>query len=157
FADHEIVELKEKGRIRRATPVVAPIDGTVVSRRVRPGQFVRNDSGDALYTIAALSTLWLKALAPENEIPNIPLGPAVHGQRTAPRAGGSGAGPRPPRAAYPPPAPPPPPPPPFCPPAAPSCAPRSPIPTASSRPKCSRTSGSQPAPTSSAPPSRSWP
>jgi len=77
FADHEIVELKEKGRIRRATPVVAPIDGTVVSRRVGPGQFVRNDSGDALYTIADLSTMWLKALVPENEIPNIRLGQEV--------------------------------------------------------------------------------
>jgi len=77
FSDDEIADLKDKGRIRRATPVVAPIDGTVVARKVGPGQFVRNDSGDALYTIADLSTMWLKAQVPENELPYIRVGQEV--------------------------------------------------------------------------------
>src|SRR5262249_17889351 len=77
FADHEIVELKEKGRIRRAAPVLAPIHGTAVSPRGGPGQFVRNGRGGALYTTADLPTMWLKALVPENETPNTRLGQEV--------------------------------------------------------------------------------
>jgi cobalt-zinc-cadmium efflux system membrane fusion protein len=77
FSDEEIADLKDKGRIRRATPVIAPIDGTVIARKVGPGQFVRNDTGDALYTVADLSTMWLKAQVPENEIPNIRVGQEV--------------------------------------------------------------------------------
>ena len=33
----------------------APIDGTVIARKVGPGQYVRNDSGDALFAIADLT------------------------------------------------------------------------------------------------------
>ena len=42
----EIAALEEKGAIRRATAISAPIDGTVIARKVGPGQFVRNDPGD---------------------------------------------------------------------------------------------------------------
>ena len=69
FSEDEIAVLQAKGTIRRATPIAAPIDGTVIARRVGPGQFVRNDTGDALYVIADLSTMWLKAQVPENDIP----------------------------------------------------------------------------------------
>jgi membrane fusion protein, heavy metal efflux system len=77
FSEEEITALKEKGRIRRATPIPAPIDGTVIARKVGPGQYVRNDTGEALYTIADLSTMWLKAQVPENDIPLMRLGQAV--------------------------------------------------------------------------------
>jgi cobalt-zinc-cadmium efflux system membrane fusion protein len=69
FGEEEIATLQTKGTIRRATPIVAPIDGTVIARKVGPGQYVRNDTGDALYVIADLSTMWLKAQVPENDIP----------------------------------------------------------------------------------------
>ncbi len=77
FSEEEIADLRDKGKIRRATPILAPIDGTVIARKVGPGQYVRNDTGDALYTIADLSTMWLKAQVPENEIPNIRVGQEV--------------------------------------------------------------------------------
>ena len=51
-----------------------PIDGTVIARKVGPGQYVRSDSAEALYTIADLSTMWLKALIPENDIPAMQIG-----------------------------------------------------------------------------------
>ena len=63
--------------MRRATPIPAPIDGTVIARKVGPGQYVRNDTGEALYIIADLSTMWLKAQVPENEIPFIRVGQEV--------------------------------------------------------------------------------
>lgn len=77
MTDAQITELQEKRAINRATPIFAPIDGTVVARKVGPGQYVRNDTGDALYTIADLSSMWLKAQIPETEIPAVRLGQDV--------------------------------------------------------------------------------
>jgi cobalt-zinc-cadmium efflux system membrane fusion protein len=77
FTDTEITALREKGLIRRAVPIHAPIDGTVLARKIGPGQYVRNDTGDALYVIADLATMWLKAQVPENEIPSIRIGQEV--------------------------------------------------------------------------------
>jgi cobalt-zinc-cadmium efflux system membrane fusion protein len=77
FTDDEVAALKEKGTVRRATPIPAPIDGTVIARKIGPGQYVRNDTGDALYIVADLSTMWLKAQVPENEIPFIRVGQEV--------------------------------------------------------------------------------
>jgi membrane fusion protein, heavy metal efflux system len=74
FTDDEIASLQAKGSVRRAAPIHAPIDGTVISRKVGPGQYVRNDTGDALYVIADLSTMWLKAQVPENEIAQVRVG-----------------------------------------------------------------------------------
>ena len=77
FTDAEVAALKEKGTVRRATPIPAPIDGTVIARKVGPGQYVRNDTGEALYVIADLSTMWLKAQVPEKEISSIRVGQDV--------------------------------------------------------------------------------
>jgi len=77
FTDDEIAALQERGSIRRATPIVAPIDGTVIARKVGPGQYVRNDTGDALYVIADLATMWLKAQVPEIDIPLVRVGQEV--------------------------------------------------------------------------------
>ena len=77
FTDDEVAALKEKGTVRRATPIPAPIDGTVIARKIGPGQYVRNDTGEALYIIADLSTMWLKAQVPENEIPSVRVGQEV--------------------------------------------------------------------------------
>ena len=55
----------------------APIDGTVIARKVGPGQYVRSDSGDPLYSIADLSTMWLKANVPENDIPLVRVGQEI--------------------------------------------------------------------------------
>jgi cobalt-zinc-cadmium efflux system membrane fusion protein len=77
FTDEDVAALKEKGTVRRATPIHAPIDGTVIARKIGPGQYVRNDTGEALYVIADLSTMWLKAQVPENEIPSVRVGQEV--------------------------------------------------------------------------------
>ncbi len=72
----QIAVLKEKREINRAM-IYAPIDGTIIARKVGPGQHVRNDSGDPLFAIANLSTMWLKALVPENQISLIRVGQEV--------------------------------------------------------------------------------
>ena len=67
----------------RATVIPAPIDGTVIARKVGPGQYVRSDIGDPLYAIADLSTMWLKAHVPENDIPLVRVGQEIEVRVTA--------------------------------------------------------------------------
>lgn len=69
--DTQIAALQQRGAIDRTAAIVAPIDGTVIARKVGPGQYVRGDSPEPLYSIADLSTMWLKAYVPESDIPFI--------------------------------------------------------------------------------------
>jgi membrane fusion protein, heavy metal efflux system len=77
LTDEQITALRETGGLRRAIPIYSPIEGTVVGRKVGPGQYVRSEPSDQLYTIADLSTVWLKAYVPENDIPFIRLGQEI--------------------------------------------------------------------------------
>ena len=79
----EIADLEEKGRIKRSVPIISPIAGTVVARKVGPGQYVRNDPPDQLYVVADLSTMWLKAFVPEIDIPFIRVGQDIEVKVTA--------------------------------------------------------------------------
>ena len=79
----EIAGLEEKGQIKRSVPIISPIAGTVVARKVGPGQYVRNDPPDQLYVVADLSTMWLKAFVPEIDIPFIRIGQEIEIKVTA--------------------------------------------------------------------------
>jgi len=82
-SDAQIDALQQRGAINRTAAIVAPIDGTVISRKVGPGQYVRSDSPDPLYAIADLSTMWLKAYVPESDIPFIRVGQEIEVKVTA--------------------------------------------------------------------------
>jgi cobalt-zinc-cadmium efflux system membrane fusion protein len=82
-SDAQIDALQQQGAIDRTATIIAPIDGTVISRKVGPGQYVRSDSPDPLYAVADLSTMWLKAYVPESEIPFIRVGQDVEVKVTA--------------------------------------------------------------------------
>src|SRR6266446_4641143 len=75
--DPEISQLEQTGTLNRVTTITAPIGGTIVSRKVGPGQHVKADSGDALYTIADLSTMWLKAQIFEQDIAQVRIGQEI--------------------------------------------------------------------------------
>ena len=79
----EVEQLGEGRRLNRVTRVLAPIGGAVVARQVGPGQYVRPDSGVALFTIADLSTMWLIAQVYEAQIPMVQLQEPVKVQVTA--------------------------------------------------------------------------
>jgi cobalt-zinc-cadmium efflux system membrane fusion protein len=81
--DEEILKLEQTGMLSRVTTIAAPIGGTVVSRKVGPGQHVKSDSGDALYTIADLSTMWLKAQIFEQDIAQIRVGQEIEARVSA--------------------------------------------------------------------------
>jgi membrane fusion protein, heavy metal efflux system len=76
-ANAEISELEQKGTISRVTRITAPIDGTVISRKVGPGQHVKSDSAEALYVIADLSSMWLKAQVFEQDIAFVRIGQEI--------------------------------------------------------------------------------
>jgi cobalt-zinc-cadmium efflux system membrane fusion protein len=73
-------EVDRVERERVVNPLItinSPIDGTIVARKVGPGQYVRSDLGDQLYGIADLSTMWLKANVAEVDSPLVRVGQAI--------------------------------------------------------------------------------
>ena len=60
----------------RTVTVVAPMDGSVIDLGVAPGAFW-NDSTASLMTIADLSSVWVTASMPENDISLVSKGQAV--------------------------------------------------------------------------------
>ena len=82
-ADAEISDLEQTGAITRITRITAPIDGTVISRKVGPGQHVKSDSAEALYVIADVSTMWLKAQIFEQDIALVQIGQQIEAKVAA--------------------------------------------------------------------------
>lgn len=81
--DAEISKLEQDGLLNRVTAITAPIGGTVVARKVGPGQYVKADSGEAMYTIADLSTMWLKAQIFEQDIAQVRIGQEIEARVSA--------------------------------------------------------------------------
>jgi cobalt-zinc-cadmium efflux system membrane fusion protein len=79
----EVDRLERDRVINPLITINAPIDGTVIARKVGPGQYVRSDIADALYSIADLSTMWLKANVPEVDIPLVRVGQEIEVKVTA--------------------------------------------------------------------------
>ncbi len=81
--DEEITTFSETGAISPQTTIHSPIAGTVVQRKVGPGQYVNTTSNspaanDPTFVIGDLSTVWLVAYVREAEAPNVRIGEAVH-------------------------------------------------------------------------------
>jgi cobalt-zinc-cadmium efflux system membrane fusion protein len=74
FTDEAITAFQDKGRINPETTIYAPIAGTVVARKIGPGQFVSAGATDPAYVIGDLSTVWLTAFVRETEASEVELG-----------------------------------------------------------------------------------
>jgi cobalt-zinc-cadmium efflux system membrane fusion protein len=75
--DAEIAAFQQQGKISSETPIYAPLSGTVVQRKIGPGQYVSYTSTgaiDPVYTIGDLSTVWLVAYIRESEAPKVRIG-----------------------------------------------------------------------------------
>jgi hypothetical protein len=77
LTEEEVARVERERLINPLITINTPIDGTVIGRKVGPGQYVRSDSGDALYSISNLSTMWLRANVPENDIPLVRVGQEI--------------------------------------------------------------------------------
>src|SRR5262245_58916397 len=71
----EIAGLGE--RVDRRIVIRAPIAGTVVDRKIGPGQYVKPDAPDPLYLISDLATLWILADVYESDVAMVHLGAPV--------------------------------------------------------------------------------
>jgi len=69
------IEDAGSGRASMHVTIYAPGSGTVLERKVTSGQYV--NAGDALFTVADLSTVWVKADVYEFQIPQIRAGQTV--------------------------------------------------------------------------------
>jgi cobalt-zinc-cadmium efflux system membrane fusion protein len=72
--DEEIATFREKGRISGETPIHAPIAGTIVQRKVGPGQYVNAGASDPVFVIGDLSTVWLVAFVRETDAGAVRVG-----------------------------------------------------------------------------------
>lgn len=72
--EEEVARVEKERIVNPLITINAPIPGTIVSRKIGPGQYVRSDSAEALFSISDMSTMWLKAFVPENDIALIRVG-----------------------------------------------------------------------------------
>jgi cobalt-zinc-cadmium efflux system membrane fusion protein len=72
--DAAIATFKDKGKINPETTIYAPIAGTVVQRKIGPGQYIAAGAADPVYVIGDLSSVWLTAFVRETEVSEIETG-----------------------------------------------------------------------------------
>src|SRR3954467_9165304 len=77
LSDDDIASFQDKGRINPETTIFAPISGTVVQRKIGPGQYVNSGASDPVYVIGDLSTVWLTAFVRETDAANVSVGQEV--------------------------------------------------------------------------------
>src|SRR4249919_3429115 len=63
--------------------IYSPITGTVIQRKVGPGQYINTSSqntsaSDPTFVIGDLSTVWLIAYVRESDAPSVHVGQALH-------------------------------------------------------------------------------
>jgi cobalt-zinc-cadmium efflux system membrane fusion protein len=77
FTDEIIAAFREKGRIDPNTTIFSPIAGTVVQRKVGPGQYVNSGASDPVFVIGDLSTVWLTAFVRETDASKVSVGQEI--------------------------------------------------------------------------------
>jgi cobalt-zinc-cadmium efflux system membrane fusion protein len=76
-SEDEIKAFQLKRQMSADTPIFAPIGGTVVQRKVGPGQFIGSGASDPVFVIGNLSTVWLTAFVRETEAAGVVAGQDV--------------------------------------------------------------------------------
>jgi cobalt-zinc-cadmium efflux system membrane fusion protein len=76
--DQEITAFQEKGTIDPTTPIFSPIDGTIVQRKVGPGQYIGAGASDPVFIVGDLDTVWLVAYVRETVAPAVHVGQAIY-------------------------------------------------------------------------------
>ncbi|MCS3897970.1 cobalt-zinc-cadmium efflux system membrane fusion protein [Bradyrhizobium japonicum USDA 38] len=74
FTDETIKAFQEKGVIDREITIYSPISGTVVQRKIGPGQYVNSGASDPVFVIGDLSTVWLTAFVRESDAAAVCIG-----------------------------------------------------------------------------------
>src|SRR5450759_2200502 len=77
LTDEAIATFQEKGRINPETTIFSPISGTVVQRKIGPGQYVNSGASDPVFVIGDLSTVWLTAFVRESDAARVSVGQEI--------------------------------------------------------------------------------
>ncbi len=73
-SEEQISAFQETRQISADTPIYSPLGGTVVQRKVGPGQFISSGASDPVFVIGDLSTVWLLAFVRETEASGVAVG-----------------------------------------------------------------------------------
>src|SRR6266568_1618249 len=74
FTDQTIKAFQDKGVINPEITIYSPIAGTVVQRKIGPGQYVSAGASDPVFVIGDLSTVWLIAFVRESDAASVSIG-----------------------------------------------------------------------------------
>ena len=73
-SEEQIATFEQTRQISADTPIYSPIAGTVVQRKIGPGQFISSGATDPVFVIGNLSTVWLTAFVRETEAAGVAVG-----------------------------------------------------------------------------------
>jgi membrane fusion protein, heavy metal efflux system len=73
----EIQKIVTTRQVDRIAKIFSPISGTVVARKAGPGQYIRPDASDPIFTIADLSSMWMLADVYESDVAAVRLNEPV--------------------------------------------------------------------------------
>jgi len=76
-SEDQITQFQQTRQISADTPIYSPLSGTVVQRKVGPGQFISTGASDPVFVIGDLSTVWLTAFVRESEAADVRLGQEI--------------------------------------------------------------------------------
>jgi cobalt-zinc-cadmium efflux system membrane fusion protein len=72
--DADMTALQQKGVINAETTINAPLSGTIIQRKIGPGQYVATGGTDPSYVIGDLSRVWLVAQVREPDAAKVVMG-----------------------------------------------------------------------------------
>ena len=77
LTDEDITTFRQKGRINPETTIFSPITGTVVQRKIGPGQYINAGASDPVFVIGDLSSVWLTAFVRETDAALVSVGQEI--------------------------------------------------------------------------------
>jgi cobalt-zinc-cadmium efflux system membrane fusion protein len=77
LTDDDVATFRQKGRINPETTIFSPIAGTVVQRKIGPGQYISAGASDPVFVIGDLSTVWLTAFVRETDAAAVSVGQEI--------------------------------------------------------------------------------
>src|ERR1700710_2174125 len=77
LTDEAITAFQDKGSINPETTIFSPITGTVVQRKIGPGQYVNAGASDPVFVIGDLSSVWLTAFVRETDASSVAVGQEI--------------------------------------------------------------------------------
>jgi cobalt-zinc-cadmium efflux system membrane fusion protein len=76
-SEEQIAAFQQTRQMSADTPINSPIAGTVIQRKVGPGQFISSGASDPVFVIGDLSTVWLTAFVRETEASGVAVGQEI--------------------------------------------------------------------------------